>query len=71
MPETRYNTEYHYPKDLPASKRTVANAKKNGLIVKIPYEVSDEELDAELEERAREEAIKEITREKLAELKVR
>ncbi len=67
MPETRYVREYTYPKDLPASEKTLDKA----TIVEIPYEVSDEELEAELEAQAREEVLKELTAKKLKEIKAR
>lgn len=41
MPETRYNTETSYPEGLSAEEKTLDKA----IIKKIPYEVSDEELE--------------------------
>jgi len=64
MSETRYITEYSYPEDLPAKDKIPENA----VIKQIPYEVSDEQLEAELETQAREEAMAEITAKKKAEI---
>lgn len=55
MPEIRYQTEMNYPPGIPADEKTAANAKANGWITYIPYEVSDEELAQEEEERQCEE----------------
>lgn len=71
MPKTRNRTIYHYPKDTPAVEKTVANAEANDWVERIPYEVSDEELDAELEDQAREEVMAELIRKKKKEIKAR
>lgn len=71
MPETRYITEYNYPLDIPASEKTVAKAEANGWIIQIPYEVSDKELEAELEEMAKKEVLQELTARKIEEIKAR
>ena len=47
MPETRYNEEYTYPDGLTPEEKIPANATIN----KIPYEVSDEQLDIEAAEK--------------------
>lgn len=62
---TRYITVYTYPKDMPAKDKVIANA----TITQEPYEVSDEEVEAELKRQAREEALQEITDKKLVEIK--
>ncbi len=51
MSEIRYDTVYDYPKDISASEKTVANAIANGWIKYESFEVSDEELQAEADER--------------------
>jgi len=48
MPETKYIEEYTYPDGLTAAEKTPANA----IINKIPYEVSDEQLEQEAAEKA-------------------
>lgn len=67
MPETRYIEEVSYPKGMKAEDKILSSAK----IKQIPYEISDKQLDAELEAKAREEAIVEITAKKKIEIKAR
>ncbi len=47
MPETRYDEIYFYPKDLSPEQKIPQNA----TIKKIPYEVSDEELEMDAAEK--------------------
>jgi len=60
MPETRFTEEYYYPQDIPASEKTVENARTRGWVKQIPYEVSDGQIEAEIEVEAREVAIKKL-----------
>ncbi len=56
MPETRYIEEYTYPEGMPAKDKILANA----TVKRIPYEVSDEQIEAEIKAEARERAIQKI-----------
>jgi len=47
MSEIRYRTNYQYPEDLPAEERVTENA----IITQEPYEVSDEQLEQEADEK--------------------
>lgn len=67
MSETRYNVEYAYPEGLEAKDRILANATVNH----VTYEVSDAEIESELYDRAREEAIEELTQKKLEQIRAR
>jgi len=64
MPKTRYIETYHYPANLPASEKTVANAKANGWIERVAYQVSDEELEREAKVLAEQETLVELAAEK-------
>lgn len=57
MPETRHRTKISYPEGLSGAEKTLDKA----TITQEPYEVSDEEIEADIEREAKEIAIQRIT----------
>ena len=51
MPEIREIISFNYPPDVPPEERTVKNAELKGWTVHTPYEVSDEQLEQEANEK--------------------